>query len=210
MVGPLKSHEQALKRWNERYSAQGYLFGETPNAYLVSKAHLLPKGGRALSVADGEGRNSTWLASQGLAVDAFDFSPVAVDKARALAKARGVSVDYAVANALELAWPKAMYDVIVAIFIQFATPEERARLFGWVRDALRSGGMFIVQGYRTEQVSYGTGGPSDLSQLYSADQLKADLAGLDIEDLAVYDTEIYEGSGHRGMSALIGVVARKP
>jgi hypothetical protein len=118
-------------------------------------------------------------------------------------------VDYAVANALELAWPKAMYDVIVAIFIQFAVPAERLRLFGWIQDALKPGGLFILQGYRAEQLSYGTGGPSELSQLYTAEQLRAELPGLAIVDLAVYDTEIYEGSGHRGMSALIGLTGRK-
>lgn len=210
MVKPLKSHAQALARWNERYSAQGYLFGETPNAYLVSKANLLPKAGRALSVADGEGRNSTWLASQGLAVDAFDFSPVAVEKARALAGARGVAVDYAVVDALAVRWPKGLYDVIAAIFIQFASAEERARLFRAIAGALKPGGLFVLQGYRTEQMNYGTGGPGVPSQLYDPEQLRRELTGLEIVDLSVYDTEIYEGSGHRGMSALVGVVARKP
>lgn len=210
MVKALKSHAEALARWNQRYSAQGYLFGETPNAYLVSKANLLPKSGRALSVADGEGRNSTWLASQGLAVDAFDFSPVAVQKARALARARGVAVDYAVVDALTVEWPSGLYDVIAAIFIQFATAPERARLFASIAGALKPGGLFVLQGYRTEQLNYGTGGPGVPSQLYEADQLRRELAGLEVVDMAIYDTEIYEGTGHRGMSALIGVAARKP
>ena len=210
MAAELKTHAQALARWNERYAARGYLFGETPNAYLVSKVNLLPAKGRALSVADGEGRNSTWLAALGLSVDAFDFSPVAIEKARALAEHRHLKVDYAVADALALTWPKAMYDVIVAIFIQFATAEERARLFSSIRDALKPGGVFVLQGYRTDQLKYRTGGPAEASQLYEPDQLRAELAGLDIVDMAVYDTEIYEGTGHRGMSALVGLTARKP
>ena len=209
MVGGLKTHEQALKRWNERYSAQGYLFGETPNAYLVSKANLLPAHGRALSVADGEGRNSTWLATRGLKVDAFDFSPVGVAKARTFAAARGVAVEYAVADAIAVAWPKAVYDVIAAIFIQFASAAERAILFRRIGAALKPGGLFILQGYRAEQLAYRTGGPGELSQLYTPEQLRIELAGLEIIDLAVYDTEIYEGSGHRGMSALVGLTARK-
>lgn len=205
-----KTHAQALARWNERYSAQGYLFGETPNAYLVSKANLLPRIGRALSVADGEGRNSTWLAAQGLDVDAFDFSPVAVEKAKRLARERGVPVDYAVADALGVAWPRGLYDVIAAIFIQFASADERARLFGWIRDALKPGGLFILQGYRLEQMHFGTGGPGVPAQLYEPEQLRGELAGLEIVDMAIYDTEIFEGAGHRGMSALVGVAARKP
>ena len=138
-AAPRKTHAQALERWNGRYSAPGFLFGEAPNVYLTSQAARLPRNGRALSVADGEGRNSVWLASRGLAVDALDFSPVAVAKARALAAARGVPVNFAVANVVELAWPAATYDVIAAIFIQFATPAERSQLFKWFMRALKPG-----------------------------------------------------------------------
>jgi hypothetical protein len=57
-----------LARWNERFSSDNYLFGEKPNQYLADKTPLLHKG-KALSIADGEGRNSVWLASQGFVVD---------------------------------------------------------------------------------------------------------------------------------------------
>lgn len=205
-----KTHAQALERWNGRYSAPGFLFGDAPNAYLASKAALLPQAGRALSVADGEGRNSVWLAERGLAVDALDFSPVAINKARALAAARSVQVNFAVANVVELAWPEATYDVIAAIFIQFATPEERAKLFHWFTRALRPGGVLILQGYRVEQLGYGTGGPPERDHLYDVDMVRAAFAGCDILDLASYDAEIHEGTGHKGMSALLGAVIRRP
>ena len=82
----MSGFQDPLNTWNQRFAQDGYLFGEHPNQYLVQQAaHLRP--GRALAVADGEGRNGVWLAEQGLTVDAFDFSPVALDKARALAQA---------------------------------------------------------------------------------------------------------------------------
>jgi hypothetical protein len=46
-----------LTRWNERFSTESYLFGEKPNKYLAEKTPHLQKG-KALSIADGEGRNS--------------------------------------------------------------------------------------------------------------------------------------------------------
>jgi SAM-dependent methyltransferase len=205
-----KTHAQALERWNGRYAAPGFLFGDAPNAYLASNAMCLPASGRALSVADGEGRNSVWLAERGLAVDALDFSPVAVAKARALAAARGVQVDFAVANVVELAWPTALYDVIAAIFIQFATPAERAQLFGWFKRALKPGGILILQGYRVEQLGYGTGGPPERDHLYDVAMVRSAFSDCDILDLAAHDAEIHEGSGHKGMSALLGAVMRKP
>ena len=84
------SHEQERERWNKRFAEEGYHFGTEPNAFLVSQAGRLAPGMSALSVGDGEGRNSVWLAQRGLKVTAFDFSPVALEKAKALARASGV------------------------------------------------------------------------------------------------------------------------
>jgi len=74
--------ETEFDRWQQRFAEPGYLFGTTPNAFLKSKASLLPKRGTALSIADGEGRNGVFLAEQGLDVLAMDFSPEAQAKAR--------------------------------------------------------------------------------------------------------------------------------
>src|SRR5512147_2828658 len=98
------SFPDAAAMWNERYAGEALLFGEAPNEYLRAQAEHLPRRGRALCVADGEGRNSVWLAKHGLQVDAFDISAVAVDKARALAQRNGVTVDYAVADCDALDW----------------------------------------------------------------------------------------------------------
>ncbi len=207
-AAPRKTHAQALERWNGRYSAPGFLFGEAPNAYLASKIALLPKRGRALSVADGEGRNSVWLAEQGLSVDALDFSPVAISKARAFAASRGVSINFAQANVVGVEWPTAMYDVIAAIFTQFATPEERTNLFRWFKRALKPGGLLILQGYRVEQLGYGTGGPPERDHLYTPELLSEAFAGWNVLELASYDADVQEGSGHKGLSALTGLTAR--
>src|SRR5512141_2705580 len=101
------SHDPAqLDRWNTRFSAEGYLFGKGPNAFLESQAHRLRPGMRALSVADGEGRNSVWLARQGLVVTAFDFSPVGVEKARALAREAGAPVDHHQSDIFRWDWQR--------------------------------------------------------------------------------------------------------
>ena len=81
-----------IEHWNERYAADGYLFGEEPNAFLRSQAPRLRPGWSALAVADGEGRNGVWMAEQGLAVTAVEASPVALSKAQALAARRGVAL----------------------------------------------------------------------------------------------------------------------
>ena len=117
-----------LKRWNNRFASAEYLFGTAPNAFLAAQAARLKAGMRALSIADGEGRNGVWLATQGLHVSAFDFSPVGVEKARKLAEQHGVSGNYdsCVAELADWDWDARQYDIIAGIFIQFASPSERA------------------------------------------------------------------------------------
>lgn len=198
-----------LERWNTRFSAEGYLFGKEPNAFLASQRERLKPGMRALCVADGEGRNGVWLARQGLKVTSFDFSPVGVAKARALAREAGVAVDHRESDIYRWDWSLAQYDVVVAIFIQFAPPAERARIFAGLRQALAPGGLLILQGYRPEQIAYGTGGPSQVENLYTEELLRESFAGLEILHLASHDDAVDEGPGHRGMSALIELVARQ-
>jgi SAM-dependent methyltransferase len=163
-----------------------------------------------LSVADGEGRNSVWLAQQGLQVQAFDISPVGVAKAQALAAAAGVAVDYAVADVDGWAWPEAAFDGVAAIFVQFAHPALRERLFARIVAALRPGGTLVLQGYTPKQLEHRTGGPPQVEHLYTEDLLRQAFAALDIVELRSYEADLAEGSGHHGRSALIGLVARRP
>jgi SAM-dependent methyltransferase len=196
--------------WNQRFAAPDFLFGTEPNAWLREHAGVWQPGQRVLSVADGEGRNSVWLARRGLRVDAFDISEVGVAKARRLAAAQGVEVNFSVADCDGFAWPEAAYDGVAAIFVQFADPALRQRLFGHIRRSLRPGGTLVLQGYTPRQLVYRTGGPPIESHLYTEALLREAFADLDIVELRDYEAELTEGSGHSGHSALIGLVARRP
>jgi trans-aconitate methyltransferase len=161
-------------------------------------------------VADGEGRNSIWLARQGLHVDAFDISPVGVAKAATLAREHNVTVNLRVAGCDDWNWRPAAYDVVAAIFVQFAEPEMRRRMFAGMVDTLKPGAYLIVQGYTPRQLEYQTGGPGLLDHLYTASMMRDAFASLDIIELREYETELAEGAQHVGRSALLGMVARKP
>lgn len=199
----------AAATWNSRFSQEGYIFGTEPNAWLRRHADLWQPGQRVLCVADGEGRNSVWLAQQGLSVDAFDIADVGVAKARKLAADAGVNIAYAVADCDRLQWPSEMYDGVVAIFVQFADPAMRQRMFSNFIRCLKPGGILVLQGYTPKQLEYGTGGPSQVSHLYTEAMLRAELDGLDILELDEYEEVLNEGVQHSGRSALIGLVARK-
>ena len=196
--------------WNRRFDQADYLFGIEPNAWLREHAHHWTPGQRILSVADGEGRNSVWLARQGLVVDAFDIAQVGVDKARRLASRAGVTVNFSVADCEQWAWPAGAYDVVAAIFVQFADPPMRHRLFANMVRALRPGGLLVLQGYTPRQLEYRTGGPPILSHLYTEEMLREAFGALEILELRCYDSDLAEGTQHHGRSALVGLVARKP
>lgn len=198
-----------LDHWEQRFGGPGYLFGTEPNAFLAAQAPRLKPGQKALAIADGEGRNGVFLAEQGLDVHAVDFSPAALAKARALAEARGVSLRFEQADLQHWAWPEAAYDVIVGIFIQFAWPELRTKIFAGIKRALKPGGLLLLQGYRPEQIAYGTGGPRIPEHLYTRALLEAAFADLASVQIREHDSAIQEGSGHEGMSALIDLIGVK-
>jgi SAM-dependent methyltransferase len=199
-----------LERWNARFSAEGYLFGTEPNAFLASQRDRLKPGMRALCIADGDGRNSVFLARQGLAVTAFDFSPIAVAKAKRFAAEAGVQVDYRQSDILAWDWEPSRYDVVAAIFFQFLDAAQRAKVFRGLESALAPGGLLLLQGYRPEQIANATGGPKDAENMYTEPLLRESFASLEIVHLASHDEVLEEGTAHRGMSALIDLVARKP
>ena len=196
--------------WDARFSTEDYIFGTAPNAWLAQHRDLLPAGGRVLAVADGEGRNSVWLAQQGMQVDAFDISPVGVAKANKLAQQANVAVNYQVCGADNFDWKPETYDAVVAVFIQFAAPDARARLFAHMKSALKPDGLVLLQGYTPKQLDYKTGGPPNVENLYTEALLRAAFRDWEILRLEEYEDEIFEGPGHRGRSALIGLIAKKP
>jgi SAM-dependent methyltransferase len=199
----------AAATWNRRFEGDEFLFGTEPNAWLKDQSAHWPAGARVLCVADGEGRNSVWLARQGVLVDAFDIAEVGVAKARRLAADAGVVVNYTVADGDAYAWPEAAYDGVAAIFIQFADPALRQRLFSRMVASLKPGGTLVLQGYTPRQLDYGTGGPPQASHLYTPAMLREAFSELDMVELREYEADVAEGSGHRGRSALIGLVARR-
>jgi SAM-dependent methyltransferase len=198
-----------LTQWNKRYGGEHYHFGEAPNHYLsLQGTHLRP--GTALALCDGEGRNGVWLAQQGLRVEAFDLSPVGIEKAHRLAASRNVTLECHCCTWQDFRWQDAAYDNVVGIFFQFADPLERAQLFAHIDRSLKPGGTLVIQGYGIEQLRFNTGGPGKLEHLYDEALLREAFPAYEILDLRTYEQEVLEGPGHSGSSALVGLVARKP
>ncbi len=196
--------------WEERYvGAGGYLFGRAPAKFLEENPGWVVPGREALCVADGEGRNSVWLARLGARVVAFDGAPTAVARARALAGEAGVAVAHEESDWAEWDWAR-QFDLVVGVFIQFVGPEGRAGQFADLRRAVKPGGVLLLHGYRPEQVALGTGGPPFEANMYTEDMLRAAFGDWEIQRLASYERDVQEGRGHSGKSALIDLIVRRP
>ncbi|MBV7410303.1 class I SAM-dependent methyltransferase [Maritimibacter sp. DP1N21-5] len=196
--------------WNERFATPDYVFGTAPSRFLVEQEDHLPSGASALAIADGEGRNSVFLAERGLHVTAMEAAPNAIAKARKLAAARGVTVDFQEADIFDWDWAPGRFDRVVGVFFQFMGPEARAEVFEGMKRTTAPGGLVLIHGYTPEQIAHGTGGPKDPENLYTEDLLREAFAGWEILRLAAYEAVLDEGSGHAGRSALIDLIARKP
>lgn len=195
--------------WDRRFKGADYLFGTEPNAFLASQAFRLEPKMKVLAVADGEGRNGVWMAERGLNVVSVDASSVGLERARQLAARRGVILQTVLADLGEWDWEPEAFDVVVAIFVQFAPPDLRRKMFEGFHTCLKPGGLLIMQGYRVEQLRYGTGGPPYAEHLYTKDLLIRSFGHWEIRHLQEHDSVIEEGAEHSGMSALIDMVAEK-
>jgi cyclopropane fatty-acyl-phospholipid synthase-like methyltransferase len=196
-------------RWQGRFAVSEYIFGEAPNVFLASQKHRLPKSGKALAVADGEGRNGVFLAESGLDTLSMDFSPNGQAKAQALATKRGVTLKTELADVHAYNWPAEEYDVIAEIFTQFSTPDERAGKFAGIRKALKKGGLLLLEGYTPKQLEFNTGGPKQIEHLYTMELLEKEFGDFSKVLIKQYETMMTEGGAHAGMAAVIDLVAVK-
>ena len=196
-------------QWDARFATQDYAYGTRPNDFLVEVASRLPPGARVLSLGEGEGRNAVYLAGLGHRVSAVDASAVGLAKAQRLAAERGVTLHTQVSDLGDYALQPGAWDAVVIIFCHLP-PGLRPRVHREVVDALRPGGLVLLEAYTPAQLGRGTGGPPVAELLYTAAQLREDFAGLELERLQERERDVVEGRLHTGRAAVVQLVGRKP
>ncbi|HQC76961.1 MAG TPA: class I SAM-dependent methyltransferase [Mycobacterium sp.] len=194
--------------WDERYQGEDFAYGTAPNDFLRSQVEHLPAG-RVLCLAEGEGRNAVFLAEQGFTVTAVDLSPVGLAKAERLATQRGVRIETVVADLAAFHIDPKSWDGIVSIFAH-TPPPVRLHVHRQVAGGLKTGGVFLLESYRPEQLQYKTGGPPVVEMMMDLSGLRAELAGLDFEYAEETVRDIQEGTLHHGQGAVVQLRARKP
>lgn len=168
------------RAWDERYAAAELVWSQEPNQFVAAElADLAP--GTAVDLAAGEGRNAIWLASRGWSATAVDFSQVALDKGARLTADLAGDVTWVCADAT--AWqPPAPVDLVVIAYLQVPA-EDRRRAVRSAVTMLRPGGTLLLVAHDSTNLTEGTGGPQDPAVLMTADDVLADLEGIDVEVL---------------------------
>ena len=194
--------------WDERYSIDEYLFGKEPAQALLRNEEHLVSGGTTLVIADGEGRNSVYLAKKGFKVTATDNSIVANRKAKSLAVIENVQVDYRLEDFFDINWSEKNYDNVIGICFQFVPHHLIDNVLMDLRSATKKGGTLLIHGYTPTQLKYGTGGPNDKSLMYTKDTFTNLFHESEIFKLEEHEAIINEGIGHSGRSAMIDFIAK--
>jgi len=199
-------------RWDERYSNNEFAYGTQPNNYLKEQLQKLNPAS-ILFAAEGEGRNAVYAATLGWQASAFDISAEGQKKAQQLADTNRVQIDYRVGELDTLGFVPAQFDAIALIYAHFPAAIKSA-MHRSLDTYLRSGGVVIFEAFSKKHLDYVTknervGGPKDLAQLFSIEEVQADFANYDFTELAETEIELNEGVYHNGTGSVIRFVARK-
>ena len=198
--------------WDQRYSEEGFAYGTAPNDFLVAEYEHIPRAGRVLSLAEGEGRNAVFLAKQGYDVTGVDQSSVGLQKAQRLAAEQGVHLTTIHADLADYEPGETCWDGVVSLWAHLPTAL-CDHFYPRVVKALKPGGIFILEAYTLQHLEMdGVGGPpSDQTDRFSSlERLKRGLDGLEFIIGHEIERHVSEGKYHQGHSAVVQVVARKP
>ncbi|MFN3872742.1 MAG: class I SAM-dependent methyltransferase [Ignavibacterium sp.] len=193
--------------WNSRYSEKEFIYGTQPNKFLEHQLKNL-KPGKALFLAEGEGRNAVYAAKLGWLVDAVDFSSSAKVKALKLAEMNNVKINYDVCDLNDYNFKENYYDLVVMIFVHLPF-DLRKKVFDNSRKALKQNGKLIFEAFSKEQIKNTSGGPRSEDLLYSEKEILDLVKKLKIELIESKSINLEEGEYHKGKADVVRFVGVK-
>lgn len=194
--------------WDQRFNTSEYIYGTAANDFLQDSIVQIPPG-KVLSLGEGEGRNACYLAKAGYEVHAVDASHVGLQKAQALAAQQGVNLVTYHADLAEFDMGENRWDGIVSIFCHLPQPL-RDDVYQRAVKALKPGGVMVIEAYSPAQLQHGTGGPKVVELLVPLAETLQALSGLTWIVAQEIERPIHEGELHKGLGAVVQILARKP
>ena len=176
--------DEARRKWDARYRQAEA--GASAAAVLLEHERLIPATGRALDLACGLGANALYLARLGLEVEAWDISPVAIERLEHEANAKGLNIHTQTRDIVAHPPAPGAFDlIVVSRFL------ERG-LCPAIAAALVPGGRLFYQTFSA--VSSGSQGPRNPAFLLQPGELRQLFATLKIEVYKEDDEAILVGT----------------
>ena len=195
-------------KWDERFASEEFVYGTKPNEFLKQNIGSLPMG-KVLCVADGEGRNGVFLARNGFEVTSIDFSQEALDKADKFAIENSVNIETICSDLLKYDFGKEQYDGIISIFSHF-NKNETNDLHKKYFNALKPGGVFLIEAFAKEQLPLDSGGPKNIDLLYDIEDIESSFPEGDFQLLKKDIVYLHEGELHDGKAVVVRAIVQKP
>lgn len=192
--------------WNKRYADTKYIYGKNANVFFKEQLDQLTPG-YLLLPGEGEGRNAAY-AAQNWKVDAFDYSNQAVENSKAFFSAQGVNVNMYQASILDHPLLLSKYDAVGVLYLHL-NMEQKAIAHSFIADALKPGGIVMMEVFSKKQLERNTGGPKNIDWLYDLDDIRGDFSEFDFLHLEEVEIDLSEGPLHNGKAMVIRFVGRK-
>ena len=193
-----ESSPSVRSRWDARYRHGDWADLADPSPILRDAERWLPRGGWALDLACGGGRNAVWLAERGFQVLAVDLSVEGLRRTRERAAAGGLPVWPVLADAGRVqVRPGSM---AVAVNTRFLLRSALPLL----RSALAPGGILVFETFHADELDV-LGG--DLRRAFVLERGEL-LETFGDWEVLLHEEGVFEREeGERGLGRL---VARKP
>lgn len=195
-----------MKHWDEQRESEKYVYGNDPNDFLRESLRLL-KSGDALSIGEGEGQNAVFLSKGGFSVHCVDNSLVTRKKAMALAKSKNVHITYELKDYSELDFSGEKFDSILLIWCQMPSGLRKVVHHKCV-EALKPGGVLLLEAYSKAQLGKESGGPDDLDMLYTKEELLEDFSTLHVVSCEEKERYLGDGPSRQGLSSVVQLLAK--
>ncbi|MGF2616070.1 class I SAM-dependent methyltransferase [Rossellomorea vietnamensis] len=197
-----------MNKWDERYKQDKYVYGTEPNIFMKNAMAKSDLSGEVLAIAEGEGRNAVYLASQGMNVTSWDYAASGLAKTKKLALSKKVQVHTELIDLEKASFKQNHWDGVVCIFGHF--PEDlRQKTLQGIKETVKPGGYFVSEVYSIFQIPYKSGGPKEETMLYRPEDFLNTFHDWKIIHFFMGEVTRHEGDLHNGLSHVIQFIGQK-
>lgn len=144
-------------RFNRFYSDEKPSFGDQPSLNLLNHVDLSAITGEVIDLGCGDGRDSLYLARNGLRVTAVDTSEVGLKKLMTFAEKNGIAdlINTVCADVRYWTYPESKYELMIAVTIFDHLPREQVKpVFRRAAQSIIKGGIFLAKVHTIKDPGY--------------------------------------------------------